>query len=435
MSNSYRLFTLARAAQVIFLFVTCAARFFMRKNLLAFLFIVGSAVAPLASLAVAQTSTQINPTQINFVARFSNPPMNPRLNTVYLFIDAASPGASTGGGSSLSWCAWNGVAFVSVGSVPIFTSTLPSPWPAGSFYPTDIRDSLNLITGGAPMPQVNMGPDAVGVLDVTLTIPNGAGAVGGMWPIVSAGDAVGGFAQTKDYRVGAVGGDFQGLCADPTNYGSTCWGNVSLVNNIGSAGGDIIFGHEIDVNNRSPIAGQIAGLWFAGSSNFQTNTVAATGGGDSVAVWIGQLGYPFDGHVTTNGFNVTWVDGRYFDYEWTTTKPLVAINGVVYEVSSVSNCSTTLGCSTMTLTGSAGVQSTPVTYTTGTDLAWKFGFKTQPGEVEVGIQLGPRYGASSTTFDGGTYPSFYTSSPSQPMYFVNNNAGLLQYTGLSASSL
>lgn len=66
----------------------------------------------LAVYVFAQTPTQINPWQVNFVARFSSPPVAPYSNTPYLFADAITSGVCSGGGTAYSWCIWNGSAFV-----------------------------------------------------------------------------------------------------------------------------------------------------------------------------------------------------------------------------------------------------------------------------------------------------------------------------------
>src|ERR1035441_5396004 len=58
--------------------------------------------------------TKINPTQINFAATFASPPGAPTINTAYLFIDASVSGLCTGGGSSFSWCVWNGSSYTPV---------------------------------------------------------------------------------------------------------------------------------------------------------------------------------------------------------------------------------------------------------------------------------------------------------------------------------
>lgn len=73
-------------------------------------------VQPFVLQTQAWSQTLINPNQIQFSARFSSPPLNPRTNTLYLFTDAVSTGVCSGVGSALAWCAWNGFAYVTVAS-------------------------------------------------------------------------------------------------------------------------------------------------------------------------------------------------------------------------------------------------------------------------------------------------------------------------------
>ena len=63
-------------------------------------------------VSVAQSQTYINPNQINFNAKFSSPPQNPRVGSMYLFSDASSTGTCAGGGVSYAWCTFNGFTYV-----------------------------------------------------------------------------------------------------------------------------------------------------------------------------------------------------------------------------------------------------------------------------------------------------------------------------------
>ena len=66
----------------------------------------------LSIAALYGQGTKINPDQIGFDAVFTSPPAHPGYNTLYLFHDASSTGACTGGGRSYALCTWNGSAFV-----------------------------------------------------------------------------------------------------------------------------------------------------------------------------------------------------------------------------------------------------------------------------------------------------------------------------------
>jgi hypothetical protein len=70
----------------------------------------------LAALLCA--ATLIRPPQVNFTATFASPPTGAERteNAIYLFTDASAPGVCTGGGSSYALCAWNGSAWLAIGS-------------------------------------------------------------------------------------------------------------------------------------------------------------------------------------------------------------------------------------------------------------------------------------------------------------------------------
>jgi hypothetical protein len=149
----------------------------------------------------------------NLKFAFTAPPVSPALNQPFLFTTALSPGSCVGGGSSYSWCVWNGSSYVSVapGAFGSQTANFFYAAPNGSSGVPGFRAIV-----AADIPALSYSP----VLTFNSPLANTSSTISlGMWGSGS-----------KPVAAGALG--VSGNCVQ--------WGSVGLTdsgNPCGSGGG------------------------------------------------------------------------------------------------------------------------------------------------------------------------------------------------------
>jgi hypothetical protein len=293
-------------------------------------------------------------------------------------------------------------------NIPNLAKSAQTPWYGGTFNNTKYQGPV--FSMGAAMSPTLQGPNTQDAMAATMVIPLNS-VTGGAIPAGNAGQAIAGYGQTLDARTGVAGGFFAGISSDPGRTGGSAWGINGAAGSNGSAGGDILFAAEFNINSNNTNAAQAAGVWTTGASQFQVSP-ASSGiyAGVSAGYWLGRFGYPESGTVTCNNTTtVTWQSGRQFDVNWNRGNNLVRIANVTYTISAIGS-----GTS-LTLTGTCPSGSS-LAYTMDTDIPWVYGIKTEDGSSVYGLWLGAAQNV-------GTY-GIYSNSPSQQIVLNSRTSGI-----------